>query len=201
MSLSNCLSTSSLPHHFSSLKFIWISHAHLDHYGGLPSLLHTLYHTATVYGKRKPPIVIAPNKVLRYLNLILNSKGYATTINRKQQQYREYSNGDVTRSKKVQNQYCIGVTHDEFRYEASHQCLRNEIMNNPFPPISHLQSMPVQHCVDSHALLIGLSNINKNKQQQHHEQHQPCFVCYSGGAKTPNSYHLTNACKKSVCLY
>ena len=66
------------------LRGVWISHAHLDHYGGLTTLIRTIGNSSdsssriTTYAKRRKTTpssccwVMAPPKVLRYLDLCLN---------------------------------------------------------------------------------------------------------------------------------
>jgi hypothetical protein len=58
---------------------IWISHAHLDCYGGFLCLLRAIlnaHHHNKDETKRlrlSPPLVVAPRKVLRYLSIMLDS--------------------------------------------------------------------------------------------------------------------------------
>jgi ribonuclease BN (tRNA processing enzyme) len=58
---------------------IWISHAHLDHCGGLSCLLRAIVNTRrhskdeTKRQRLRPPLVVAPRKVLRYLSIMLDS--------------------------------------------------------------------------------------------------------------------------------
>jgi hypothetical protein len=66
------------------LKGIWISHAHLDHYGGLPTLLRIIHDakgsrkTLQTSSSKKPriessvPWVVAPPKVLHFLDILLH---------------------------------------------------------------------------------------------------------------------------------
>ena len=77
--------------HLRHVKFIWISHAHLDHYGGLPAVVKAIYKAGQEYIQQKqssehhsnkglraidspslPVCIVAPNKVLKYLDLALN---------------------------------------------------------------------------------------------------------------------------------
>jgi len=67
----------------STIRMIWISHAHWDHYGGLASLLVAIQNdrrtnrNAAQPSKKRlrseniPPWVMAPRKVLKYLELVL----------------------------------------------------------------------------------------------------------------------------------
>jgi ribonuclease BN (tRNA processing enzyme) len=78
-----------LSFHLRHVKFIWISHAHWDHYGGLPAVLQAIYDRRQEIKRRvpkleqpskrlridagEPPVcVIAPIKVLKYLDIALN---------------------------------------------------------------------------------------------------------------------------------
>lgn len=74
--------------HLCHVQFIWISHAHFDHYGGLPSIVSTIHEcrrelNRTGLGTRdnkrprvetsepRPLLIIAPRVVLRYLDVAL----------------------------------------------------------------------------------------------------------------------------------
>jgi len=121
------------------LQLIWISHAHLDHYGGLPSLLRAIHCASskvkqqdTSEHKRQrcsPPIVVAPRKVLHYLQVMLP----------------------------IAKQLFEGMTHKEWEVQ--------ELQRLPYMPFEALQSVAVEHCPDAHALLLvwrggGYSNDN-----------------------------------------
>lgn len=75
--------------HLRHVKFIWISHAHWDHYGGLPACISKIYEARMRYHRAKqqpehfsskrsraelsepPVLVVAPRKVIDYLNITL----------------------------------------------------------------------------------------------------------------------------------
>ena len=70
----------------SDISTIWISHAHLDHYGGIPTLMRILQKQFEVEQSRnqhvtkrlrreyRPPRIVAPSKVLRYLDIVLRCR-------------------------------------------------------------------------------------------------------------------------------
>ena len=70
----------------SDISTIWISHAHLDHYGGIPTLIRILQKQFEVEESRnqhvskrlrreyRPPRIVAPSKVLRYLDIVLRCR-------------------------------------------------------------------------------------------------------------------------------
>lgn len=88
---------SNLQMHLRHVKFIWVSHAHYDHYGGLPAVVSKI-HEARVQHKRRAKakvdqqagkqarvealepsvLVVAPRKVLDYLNIALQNCGQNT---------------------------------------------------------------------------------------------------------------------------
>lgn len=113
----------------SHICIIWISHAHLDHYGGLPCLLRARREaTSTVVDdskqhqkrhKSSPPIVVAPRKVLEFLNATLVSP----------------------------NLFFEGMTHAEWE-SSQRRCYDM--------PFDYLHSVPVEHCPEAHGLLLAL---------------------------------------------
>jgi len=87
--------SSNLEIHLLHVKFIWISHAHLDHYGGLPSVVEAIYRRRQTFNDKSragipsnqnkrqrwdepelipPLVVIAPEVVLKYLNAALRCR-------------------------------------------------------------------------------------------------------------------------------
>ena len=103
---------------------VWISHAHLDHYGGLPCLLRAISnaHRHNMDEKKRqrfsPPLVVAPRKVLRYLSIMLDDN----------------------------TNYYEGLTHQEWETQAA-----DRLPNLPFQA---LQNIPVEHCPNAFALLL-----------------------------------------------
>ena len=76
----------------SQVNFIWISHAHLDHYGDLSSVVQAVANAKRKVRNTRPVVVIAPPKVLKYLRVMLKSH-----------------------SSKGQDRQYIGVTHRDFQ--------------------------------------------------------------------------------------
>jgi len=72
----------------SCVNFIWISHAHLDHYGDFPIVVHAIANSKQkckhIIQQSSQLLVIAPPNVLAYLNVILNQ---TTSNNGSRQQY------------------------------------------------------------------------------------------------------------------
>jgi len=136
------------------VRGIWISHAHLDHYGGLPTLLRLLLEERTASNQargtneqaaKRPryspaiiPWVVAPRKVLRYLDLVLGCQhGY-------------YKDGN-----------CVYLQPNQ------HYDPRRD------PPFVHFESIKVQHnCCPAFGLLVGWKKTNSNQ-----------FLCYSGDTR------------------
>jgi ribonuclease BN (tRNA processing enzyme) len=162
------------------IRGAWISHAHLDHYGGLANLVRTIdssSHEAssssdstrnTKNAKRQKTIprccwVMAPPKVLRYLDLCLN---------------------------------CHHGRHKADGHEVFKALLHHDPTTPP-GPWSHFQSIKVAHnCYPAYALLTGwpkrmmspLNKININK------QHQPMsWFCFSGDTRPSGS--LVQQCR------
>jgi ribonuclease BN (tRNA processing enzyme) len=118
-----------LPH----ITTIWISHAHLDHYGGLLCLLRAILNAhrhnkdETKRQRVGPPLVVAPRKVLRYLSIMLNDN----------------------------TNYYEGLTHQEWEMQSSDRL--------PSMPFHVLQSIGVEHCPNAFALLLVFRNsLNDN---------------------------------------
>mmetsp|Transcript_2378 Transcript_2378/g.3639 ORF Transcript_2378/g.3639 Transcript_2378/m.3639 type:complete len:664 (-) Transcript_2378:74-2065(-) len=112
------------------ISFIWISHSHLDHYGGLPDLLLAIHEAKTRKSHQSKkcrlsddivPVIVAPTHVLRFLGASLAS-GH-------QIRYR-------------------GLTHREFEESPLVQDIRERI----YRTCGFIRSVPVEHCAHAHAL-------------------------------------------------
>jgi ribonuclease Z len=224
----------SMQQHLSQIRLIWISHAHLDHFGGLPHLIHeivkvnkqtamcTCYQKGTNRGpcfpsrstdaddglnrqlcKRCsricPPIVIAPQKVLRYLDCALNCK-----------------NGIINGQKMY-----VGITQRDFDTSPFSQQVRNDVSSielvtthNPtspllvtggttrtYCPVQFLKNIPVEHCPNAYACLIGLNTMSFDDQPS-----QNLFTfCYSGDTRPSSNIvrgcrDFSKACGRNVSL-
>ena len=210
----------SMQQYLCQIRLIWISHAHLDHYGGLPHLIHEIVKVnkqttmCTCYQKvlkrenrvpsmskdadagmhrsickrcsrTCPPIVIAPSKVLRYLDCALNCK-----------------NGIIGGQKMY-----VGISQRDFDTSPFSQQVRNDVFgieltmtNDPtsplatdetrtYCPIQFLKNIPVEHCPNAYACLIGLNTISLDDQQS-----QNLFtLCYSGDTRP--TFNIVRGCR------
>mmetsp|Transcript_21250 Transcript_21250/g.30066 ORF Transcript_21250/g.30066 Transcript_21250/m.30066 type:complete len:900 (+) Transcript_21250:127-2826(+) len=169
------------------IRFIWISHAHLDHYGGLPCLIRAVWNAGgrvpfcncgeqeTKNKKRKlniwngracccklPPVIIAPSTVLQFLDASLNCKNGKIPL-------RENPNISTAGGRDNYDRLFHGVTHSEFEGSPFASEVRDIVFNtklvrrdgmlNPteFRPLRLLRSIPVEHCPDAHGLVLGLN--------------------------------------------
>ena len=160
--------TLTLDEQLCHIQLIWISHAHLDHYGGLPCLLRERQRACEMtFGcddnnnnnKRQrfnPPTVVAPRKVLRYLQVMLSNQPYYE-----------------------------GLTHAEWKTQALHRPFH---MPSSFQT---LQSVPVEHCPSAHALLLGWRNNGSNN---NNDADDSVLFCYSGDCRP--SLNFVHAAKQ-----
>lgn len=212
---------SSLDLRLRQVKFIWISHGHLDHYGEVSLVVQAIaeaggrQNDCTCRGnngqrdKRNPalspngctcplpPIVIAPSKVLRFLDASLGAthgvvktsllKGRTRKRNLDQVQsvddnasnipqrlYFGVSNRDFDLSP-------FAVHHREMLFNSSispsssfssDQSNRISLEFSCYKPFISMRNIPVDHCPQAHALLLGL--IVRGK---------PYYLCYSGDTR------------------
>ena len=173
--------------HLQSVRFIWISHSHLDHYGGLPSLVREIARVRLAAVNDEPSakrikmtsamtmsslIVIAPSKVLQYLDTIL-----------------QCSHGKLAESGL---QLYQGVTHAALESSPFSKDIRDALfgikIQHPsnisyYQPIQLLRSVPVHHCPCAHGLILGIQVPGSSVHMT---------ICYSGDTRPCAS--LVRAC-------
>lgn len=173
---------SSLDNQLSHVNFIWISHAHLDHYGDLCSVVQAVANAKRKVNKSRPVVVIAPPKVLKYLRVMLGK----------------------SHSLKGRNRQYIGITHRDFQVSPFAGHVRSMIYDdrlmmpsasplhagmqatNYYKPFVSIQNIEVEHCRDAYALLLELCMPTKNG------VFDSFSLCFSGDTR-PSSM-LTKAC-------
>ena len=192
------------------VRLIWISHGHLDHYGGLPTVLAAIAgaggrsnqcscnaHSRLSYVKRArsadfnnianqscsckcnlPPVVIAPSKVLRFLDQTLNTKhGVAV--------------GNVAKDAPSANSHRLfyAVRHRDFECSPFAEPMRHMILSNPprdsIYRLSLLRSIQVEHCAEAHGVVIGFENNSSPIGNRF-------YICFSGDTRP--SQALVAAC-------
>ncbi|CAJ1936335.1 unnamed protein product [Cylindrotheca closterium] len=154
-----------------NLRGIWISHAHLDHYGGLPSLVRAIFSANTeeishdrisddakrrrLVTRQNIPWVMAPPKVLQYLDVLLGCKYGKQTLN---------------------------VCHKQLFVPLLH------LGPSPPPgPWSYFQNIKVYHnCCPSYGLLLRL-------------QVSASWLCFSGDTRPCSS--LISTCHRQIPLH
>lgn len=147
----------SLDDQLSQVNFIWVSHAHLDHYGDLASVVQAVANAKRKAHRTRPVVVIAPPKVLKYLRVMLKSH----SVKRQDRQY-------------------IGITHRDFQISPFAGDVRSMIYDdslmmpnsfqlddgrqttNYYKPFVSIQNIEVDHCRDAYALLLELCIPMKN---------------------------------------
>jgi ribonuclease BN (tRNA processing enzyme) len=191
------------------IRGIWISHAHLDHYGGLPTILRLLHEyresknnnskSRILESKAEEPFpkrpkyslsrrrrgdddnnivpwVIAPAKVLRYLDIVLNcrhgrSKGDKGT------------NGNV-------GQYFEPRVHQDPTF--------------PTGPWIHFENIKVNHGCPAFGLLVGWRlpmtttrrDCRDGSTTRDERISSSQFLCYSGDTRP--SHGLVQACRRAL---
>jgi len=209
--------------YLTNVRVIWISHAHLDHYGELPLLIkeiskfykktdtctcyelnsmkrrsgintpqddgkiHTRFPKCRRCSLTSPPLVVAPQKVLRFLDISLDCKNGITK--EKSRIYFGISNRDFDSSP-----FAHELRDDLFGYELFNPMEQTKSTSNSLTSSRHLQkynpfqyfrSVPVEHCPNAYGLILGLQT-NPN---------DPIFhLCYSGDTR-PSS-NLIRACEQ-----
>ena len=154
---------------FQQIRFIWISHGHFDHYGDVPWLLH---HIKEVGGRvstcqcfsenycscRLPPLVIAPRRVLNYINLSLRTQSYSP---KNDESYCQSCNHQQ------QSPWFHGITQDQFQNTSLPWANKHRQMifqhavqykEKVFFPFQASKSIKVEHCPDSYALVLFIEN-------------------------------------------
>jgi ribonuclease BN (tRNA processing enzyme) len=206
--------------HLSHIGLIWISHAHLDHYGDLPNLIYEIAQVkgstrmCTCYNNRqrgktwiqtpaknqcntsipmpacnrchgtRPTVVIAPTKVLHYLETALDCKdGFVNG----QKVYVGISHRDFDCSPFVQQ-----VRDDIFGFQLpvqvdTHVPVSNNIQRQ-YRPFQYLKNIQVDHCPNSHGCVLGL-----NIPVASNNSTKLFTLCYSGDTR-PSS-NLVRGCQ------
>jgi ribonuclease BN (tRNA processing enzyme) len=167
-------------------KGVWISHAHLDHYGGIPCLIRVLHQERMrsfllskqmgerplkrrrqdqVFPVLSAPWVMAPVRVLRYLNIMLGCR-----------------NGLRMRDSGIDthglDQLFVPRVHNDPTFAAI----------APPGPWSYFENLKVNHsCCPSYGLLIGWWNVDRGMDQ---------FLCYSGDTRP--CLGLIHACRRAL---
>ena len=153
---------------FQQIRFIWISHGHYDHYGDVPWLLQ---HIKEVGGRvsscqcfndtyctcRLPPLVIAPKRVLNFINISLRTQSYSPQNN---YSYCQSCNHQ-------QSPWFHGITQDQFQNTSLPWVSKYRQMifqhavqykEKTYFPFQASKSIKVEHCPDSYALVLFIEN-------------------------------------------
>ena len=178
----------SLEVHLSHVSFIWISHAHLDHYGDLPIVVQAIINAkqkCNEINHQEPNklLVIAPSKVLKYLNVMLND----TTTTR----------SSIRKTYK----HLYAVTHRELQYSPFARHLISLVTGYKLPrqsgqiqqeqkhhyhPFQALQNVEVEHCREAFGLVLTLNVPTKHTLSHNHIHSTDTsrfILCFSGDTR------------------
>ena len=170
------------------VQLIWISHSHLDHYGDIASVVHAIADAKKKNKISAPFVVIAPSKVLRFLNVMLGSK-----------QSKHVASPRATSS-------YIGITHREFQYSPFVSSARSNLFDYVLPipflsstehvvrststyrPFISLHNVEVEHCKEAFAFILEIQVPPKGNSRNQ----SPFVLCFSGDTRPSN--RLVHAC-------
>jgi ribonuclease Z len=185
----------SLKQSLLSLKLIWISHSHLDHYGGLVTVITAIDDASRPKGEdvrhySEKPIIIAPLKVLQYLDECLGCVNGVLRIE------------DRT-GPEVLRRLFHGTTHQEFQLSSTSsgdETVREKLFGcrlrhcttlELWQPVADLRNIPVEHCPHSYSLIIDLQYPDA---ESYGRRIKTFCLCYSGDCRP--STNLISACRQ-----
>ena len=186
--------TKTFQDHLLSLEWVWISHAHFDHYGELPVFIHYLnskrgescqcfqgtgrclsinpthlskdgHRLCSKCNRVLPLLVIAPTKVLRYADISLCTVDGIL--------YNCFT--------KSYTRLFLGLSHQEFDLSPHVQHLYLGVHAFDKRRLK-IRNIPVQHCTHSYALLMGFQSPSVQ-----------FTLCYSGDTRP--CQRLAQACR------
>ena len=173
---------SSLDNQLSHVNFIWISHAHLDHYGDLSSVVQAVANAKRKVRRARPVVVIAPPKVLKYLRVMLGKSQLSKGQNR---QYIGITHRDFQTSPFAGHVHSM-IYDDRLLLSSSSHLHDDRQATNYYKPFVSIQNIEVEHCRDAYALLLELCIPMKNG------AFDTFSLCFSGDTR-PSSL-LTRTC-------
>ncbi len=176
---------SSLEEHLSYVNFIWISHAHLDHYGDVSSVVQAVAKAKRKAKNTRPVVLIAPAKVLKYLRVLMLKPS----------------------AQKIEDRQYIGITHREFQTSPfvghvrsmvyDHTLMTPRYSSHPknygtqatklYKPFASIQNVEVEHCREAYGLLLQMYIPMKGNALN------SFVLCFSGDTRP--SARLTKACQ------
>jgi len=197
--------------------FVWISHAHLDHYGDLPNVVQAITNAKLVnwhetrLGCREqntkeasPLLVIAPKKVLKYLDMVMS-------VGSRTDQGNEFSHRPRQRCLDY-----VGVSHREFEFSpfaeharailyqynlllprtqplaTSSLSISNCLATKPYRPFALLRHVEVEHCQEAFAMILELRYADDGVPNSLNEDSN-FVLCFSGDTR-PSS-QLVRRCR------
>ncbi|KAL7555277.1 hypothetical protein ACHAWF_019054 [Thalassiosira exigua] len=189
----------------SQVIFIWISHHHYDHYGDLPLVVNAIARVKrksqlSTKEPRKPLLVIAPSKVIQYLNAFLRRPGGS-------------SSGRAREG--IRKEICSCVTHREFQSSPFVGHLRSLVYDHTLPmptskgscrlygriantysPFASLRNVEAEHCRDAFALVLHIDVPARYVDRTRRTDPAEFVFCFSGDTRP--SARLVRAFRSSL---